>query len=218
MFVRLLLAAVRLNRYIREKFNAAPWDVVCKLWTNPAMPVFFWNDPGKKRYLASYFEMYKGVWRHGDWLRVTPRNSLVIYGRSDATLNRHGIRIGTAEIYRALNGISEIQDSLIVNLELDGGEHYMPLFVQLAENVILEENLSNTIKNTLRNTYSPRHVPDEIIEVAEIPFTISGNKLEAPVKNILMGIPIEKAANKDAMRNPESLQFFIDMAASFGKR
>ncbi|MEL6823738.1 MAG: acetoacetate--CoA ligase, partial [Calditrichota bacterium] len=158
------------------------------------------------------------VWRHGDWLRVTPRNSLVIYGRSDATLNRHGIRIGTAEIYRALNGISEIQDSLIVNLELDGGEHYMPLFVQLAENVILEENLSNTIKNTLRNTYSPRHVPDEIIEVAEIPFTISGKKLEAPVKKILMGIPIEKAANKDAMRNPESLQFFIDMAASFGKR
>jgi len=184
----------------------------------PSMPVFFWNDPGKARYLASYFEMYKGIWRHGDWLKITPRNSLIIYGRSDATLNRHGIRIGTAEIYRALNGISEIQDSLIVNLELEGGEHYMPLFVQLAENIELNDDLIHKIKKTLRSTYSPRHVPDEIIEVAEIPFTISGKKLEAPVKKILMGIPVERAANKDAMRNPEALRFFEDMSTSLGKR
>lgn len=180
----------------------------------PSMPVFFWNDPHKIRYLASYFEMYKGIWRHGDWLKITPRNSLIIYGRSDATLNRHGIRIGTAEIYRALNTIPDIQDSLIVNLELTGGEHYMPLFVQIADGCELDEALINSVKQTLRSTYSPRHVPDEIIEVRDIPFTISGKKLEAPVKKILMGIPVDRAANRDAMRNPESLDFFIDMSKS----
>ncbi|MGH1366613.1 MAG: acetoacetate--CoA ligase [Calditrichia bacterium] len=178
----------------------------------PSMPIYFWNDPGKTRYLASYFEMYRGIWRHGDWLKVTPRNTLLILGRSDATLNRHGIRIGTAEIYRALNSIAEIQDSLIVNLELSGGRHYMPLFVKLTHGCELNENLINLVKKTLRSTYSPRHVPDEIIPVSDIPYTISGKKLEAPVKKILMGIPIDRAANPDAMRNPETLDFYVNFA------
>lgn len=179
----------------------------------PSMPIYFWNDEGKKRYLDSYFDMYPGIWRHGDWLLITSRNTLIIHGRSDATLNRHGIRIGTAEIYRAVNKIEEITDSLIVNLELSGGRHYMPLFVLLNEGEKLTEQLKQKIKKRLRNDYSPRHVPDEIIEIEEIPYTISGKKLEAPVKKILLGILPEKAANVDSMKNPASLDFFIE----FGK-
>lgn len=175
----------------------------------PSMPIYFWNDPNNERYQDSYFEHFPGVWRHGDWVRLTDRGSLVIYGRSDATLNRHGVRIGTAEIYRAVNQLEEIQDSLIVNLELDGGEHYMPLFVKLQPNTSFSEELQKRIKQILRSTYSPRHVPDEIIEVPDIPYTLSGKKLEAPIKKILLGHPIEKAANLGAMKNPESIQAFL---------
>lgn len=175
----------------------------------PSMPIYFWNDPGKERYLGSYFEMYPGVWRHGDWLKITSRNTLVILGRSDATLNRHGVRIGTAEIYRAVNKVKAVKDSLIVNLELEGGRHYMPLFVVMNEGEVLSDAVKNEIKQTLRADYSPRHVPDEIIAVDDIPYTISGKKLEAPVKKILLGVPAEKAANKGAMRNPDSLDFFL---------
>ena len=142
----------------------------------------------------------------------------MIYGRSDATLNRQGIRIGTAEIYRSINKIPEIKDSLIVNLELEGGRHYMPLFVKLAEGQTLSDDLIQKVKKQLRNDYSPRHVPDELIEVPDIPYTISGKKLEAPVKKILLGRPPGKAANKDAMRNPDSLQFFIEMAEGLESR
>ncbi|MEZ4992758.1 MAG: acetoacetate--CoA ligase [Saprospiraceae bacterium] len=180
----------------------------------PSMPIYFWNDPGDKRYLESYFEMYPGIWRHGDWVRITDRGSLVIYGRSDATLNRQGVRIGTAEIYNAIQKVKEVKDSLIVNLELAGGRHYMPLFVVLAEGQNLDQELIRKIKQTLRSEYSPRHVPDEVIAVKDIPYTISGKKLEAPVKKILLGIPITKAANPGAMRNPDSLDFFIQ----FGRR
>ena len=176
----------------------------------PSMPIYFWNDPDKQRYLKSYFELYPDIWRHGDWLKVTSRNTLVIFGRSDATLNRHGVRIGTAEIYRAVNKVSAVKDSLIVNLELSGGRHYMPLFVVMNESEVLNEAIIKQIKQVLRVDYSPRHVPDEIISVTDIPYTISGKKLEAPVKKILLGIPVEKAANKGAMRNPGSLDFFID--------
>ncbi len=182
--------------------------VICE--PMPSMPIYFWNDPGKKRYLSSYFEIFEGVWRHGDWLQITgDSHALVILGRSDATLNRHGVRIGTAEIYRAVNKVEAIKDSLIVNLELEGGRHYMPLFVTLNEGAQLTDEVKSEIKKTLRAEYSPRHVPDEIIEVADIPYTISGKKLETPVKKILLGRPVEKAANKGAMRNPESLDFFI---------
>lgn len=176
----------------------------------PSMPVFFWNDAGMKRYKASYFEMFQGIWRHGDWIKITERGSVIIYGRSDATLNRKGVRIGTAEIYRAMNQVAELKDSLIVNIELDGGDDYMPLFVMLNEGCELNEDLQKKIKTTLRSEYTPRHVPDDIIVVEDIPYTISGKKLEAPIKKILMGVPVEKAANKDAMKNPESLAFFVE--------
>ncbi|MFN7118346.1 MAG: acetoacetate--CoA ligase [Saprospiraceae bacterium] len=176
----------------------------------PSMPIYFWNDVNKQKYLDSYFDMYPGVWRHGDWVRITERGTLVIYGRSDATLNRQGVRIGTSEIYSALNKVNEIKDSLIVNLELSGGKHYMPLFITLNENAVLNQDLKQKINQTLKNEYSPRHVPDEIIEVPDIPYTISGKKMEAPVKKILLGYDIKKAANIDSMRNPEALAFFAN--------
>ncbi len=182
----------------------------------PSMPIYFWNDPGNQRYLASYFEMYPGgIWRHGDWVRISERGSIVIYGRSDATLNRHGIRIGTSEIYRAVDKIKDVKDSLIINLELSGGRHFMPLFVVLEEGVVLDDGLKKKINDQLKTEYTPRHVPDEIIEIKECPYTISGKKLEAPVKKIMMGIPVEKAANIDSLKNPEALNFFIDFAARF---
>lgn len=176
----------------------------------PSMPVFFWQDENFEKYKASYFEMYPSVWRHGDWLKVTDRQSLIIYGRSDATLNRQGVRIGTAEIYRVLDAITELKDALIVNLELAGGEHFMPLFVVCTEGGQLDDNLKNKIKKSLREAYSPRHIPDEIIAVADIPYTISGKKLEAPVKKILMGVPLSKAANLGSVRNPSALDFFVN--------
>jgi len=179
----------------------------------PSMPIYFWNDPKYERYLDSYFDTYPGLWRHGDWLKITKRNTLVILGRSDATLNRQGVRIGTAEIYRAVDQIAGIADSLIVNLELPNGDHYMPLFVQLAEGQTLDQALIDQVKQTLRQTYSPRHVPDELVEVSQIPYTISGKKLEAPVKKILMGRPLETAANPGSMRNPEALDFFVQFRA-----
>ncbi len=175
----------------------------------PSMPIYFWNDPDGQKYLGSYFDTYPGIWRHGDWVKITNRGTLVIYGRSDATLNRQGVRIGTSEIYSALLKVPEIKDSLIVNLELSGGQHYMPLFVLLNAGETLTDALKQKINHTLKTEYSPRHVPDEIIAVADIPYTISGKKMEAPVKKILLGRAIEKAANVDSMRNPEALAFFV---------
>lgn len=178
----------------------------------PSMPIYFWNDEDGQRYLGSYFDTYPGIWRHGDWVEVTSRGTLIIYGRSDATLNRQGVRIGTSEIYSALLKVAEVKDSLIVNLEMAGGRHYMPLFIILEEGQQLTEALKKKINQTLKTEYSPRHVPDEIIEVPDIPYTISGKKMEAPVKKILLGRPIEKAANVDSMRNPASLDFFVAFA------
>ncbi|MEP6647109.1 MAG: acetoacetate--CoA ligase [Saprospiraceae bacterium] len=174
----------------------------------PSMPIYFWNDPDKKRYRSSYFEDIPGVWRHGDWVKITSEGGIVIYGRSDATLNRHGIRIGTAEIYRVLNEIPAIDDSLIVNLEMEGGRHYMPLFVKLKNGFEGDDALRKTIASLLKLKCTPRHVPDEIIPVPDIPYTISGKKMEAPVKKILMGMKVDDSLNRDAMRNPESLEFF----------
>lgn len=182
----------------------------------PSMPIYFWNDKNYDRYQGSYFESYPGIWRHGDWVKITSRNSLIILGRSDATLNRQGVRIGTAEIYRSIDKIPKIKDSLIVNLELSGGRHYMPLFVLMQEGQVLTEEVKNSIKQQLRSDYSPRHVPDDIIEVKDIPYTISGKKMETPVKKILMGRPVEKSANEGAMKNPESLDFFVDFAKGIG--
>ncbi|HRN73653.1 MAG TPA: acetoacetate--CoA ligase [Ginsengibacter sp.] len=178
----------------------------------PCMPVFFWNDPDFRRYLESYFEVYPNVWRHGDWIKITHNEGVIIYGRSDTTLKRQGVRIGTAEIYRAVDRIPEIKDSIVVDTELPHGGDYMPLFILMQSGHELTEALKTTIKKQIRTACSPRHVPDEIFEVPDLPYTISGKKMEAPVKRILMGKPVEKAANKGAMRNPESLNYFVEFA------
>lgn len=175
----------------------------------PSMPIYFWNDEHDEKYFSSYFEMYPHVWRHGDWIQITARKSVVIYGRSDATLNRGGVRIGTAEIYRAVESIPEVRDSLAVYLEKSNGEGTISLFVVLAKDKELTEDLKKQIKDTLRTQYSPRHVPDTIEQVGDIPYTINGKKMEAPMKRILMGQDPAKCINMDTMRNPESLKAFI---------
>ncbi|SEI89723.1 acetoacetyl-CoA synthetase [Dyadobacter sp. SG02] len=175
----------------------------------PSMPIYFWNDEYDEKYISSYFEMYPHVWRHGDWIKITDRKSVIIYGRSDATLNRGGVRIGTAEIYRAVESIPEVKDSLAVYLEKSNGEGTISLFVVLAKNKELSEDLKKQIRDTLRTQYSPRHVPDTIEQVSDIPYTINGKKMEAPMKRILMGQDPAKCINIDTMRNPESLKAFI---------
>lgn len=180
----------------------------------PSMPLFFWNDAGNRRYLDSYFDVYPGWWRHGDWIRITPRGGAVIYGRSDTTINRHGIRMGTSEIYRAVESLPEVLDSLVVDLEYLGRESYMPLFVVLRAGLQLNEELVTAIKTTIRTALSSRHVPNEIFAVTEIPRTLSGKKMELPIKKLLMGTPIDKIANRDAMANPGSLGYFEKFAAA----
>jgi acetoacetyl-CoA synthetase len=180
----------------------------------PSMPLFFWNDEGNKRYLESYFEDFPGVWRHGDYFKVNNRGGCFIYGRSDSTLNRYGVRIGTAEIYRTVEQLDIIEDSLIVNLDLPAGKFFMPLFVKLSPGVKLDSALQKSICSTLREKYSPRHVPDKIIQVDEIPYTLTNKKMEVPVRKILIGIPLEKAANKDAMANSSTLDFYVEYAKS----
>ncbi|MBI4063406.1 MAG: acetoacetate--CoA ligase [Elusimicrobia bacterium] len=171
----------------------------------PSMPVYFWNDPQGKRYRESYFEMYPGIWRHGDWIKITQRETCVIYGRSDATLNRQGVRLGTSEIYSVVESVPEVLDSLIVGLDLPGGNYFMPLFVVLKSNAELDDSLKKRIKDKLKSELSPRHIPDEIYAVEAVPKTLNGKKLEIPIKKLLMGIPIEKAANPDSMANPQIL-------------
>lgn len=174
----------------------------------PCMPLFFWGDKNRKRYKASYFEDFPGVWRHGDWIKITPHGSCVIYGRSDATLNKMGVRIGTAEIYRAVEADLRVSDSLIVSLEQADGSWFMPLFVVLAAGGEITESLQESIRQAIRERIAPRFVPDDIIAVPELPYTLSGKKMERPVKRILQGTPAEKAVSRDAMRNPQALRFF----------
>jgi acetoacetyl-CoA synthetase len=178
----------------------------------PSMPLRFWDDPGHKRYLDSYFDRYPGVWRHGDFIRFNARGGAFVLGRSDATLNRHGVRIGTAEIYRSLATLVEIEDAIIVNLDLPDGGFFMPLFVKLRGNRMLDEATRVLIRTRLRNDYSPRHVPDKIYQIDSVPITLTGKKLEVPVRRILMGVPAEKAANRAALANPAALDFFIAYA------
>lgn len=178
----------------------------------PSMPVYFWNDADNQRYKGSYFEKYKGVWCHGDWIKITENDGIIILGRSDATLNRDGVRIGTAEIYNAVEAVNAIKDSLVVCIERENGTAFMPLFVVLKENYMLDNEIIKEIKTQLRKTYSPRHVPDVIIEVPDIPYTISGKKMEMPIKKILMKTPLEKAVSLDTMRNPTSLEWFVEYA------
>ncbi|MGB6882914.1 MAG: acetoacetate--CoA ligase, partial [Candidatus Acidiferrum sp.] len=164
----------------------------------PSMPIYFWNDADGSRYRESYFDVYPGVWRHGDFFRVNRRGGCFVLGRSDATLNRQGVRIGTAEIYRALAQIEEVEDSLVVNLDLPDGKFFMPLFVTLAGGRRLDAELERKIRERLRREYTPRHVPDRVIQAPGIPMTLTRKKMEVPVRKILMGVPIAQAANRNA--------------------
>ncbi len=179
----------------------------------PSMPIRFWGDSDGSRYRASYFEVYPNVWRHGDWLKINRRGGCVIYGRSDSTINRHGVRMGTAELYPIVEAFPEVLDSLIIDLELLGRDSRLLLFVTLREGYALTESLKEAIKMQLRVNVSPRHCPDEIITVAAVPYTLSGKKMEVPIRKILLGMTVEQAAKREAMRNPESLEFFIGYAA-----
>jgi acetoacetyl-CoA synthetase len=179
----------------------------------PSMPVKFWgDDENMTKYKDSYFDMYPGVWRQGDFFKVTERGGTFVLGRSDATLNRFGVRIGTAEIYNVLEGIPEIDDAIVVNLDLPGGKFFMPMFVTLTGGHVLDEKIENAIRIKLRKEYTPRHVPDKIIQVPSIPTTLTGKKLEVPVRRILTGVPPEKAANTSAMADPAALNAFLDYA------
>ncbi len=180
-------------------------ELVC-IKPMPSMPLGFWGDAGNKRLLESYFDIYPNVWRHGDWIRITERGGAVIYGRSDATINRHGIRMGTAELYRAIEAIPEVLDSLVVDLEYLGRESYMPLFVVLREGVALDDALVKRMKDAIKTALSARHVPNEIFQVAAIPRTLSGKKMELPVKKLLMGTPAEQVFRFDAMADAANAQ------------
>jgi acetoacetyl-CoA synthetase len=180
----------------------------------PSMPLFFWGDEDGSRYRASYFEMYPGVWRHGDWIEITSRDTAIIYGRSDSTINRAGIRMGTSEIYRAVSGVGAVVDALVVDIPKPGTEGWMPLFVVLADGAELDDELAGEIKRRIREQCSPRHVPDEIFQIAEVPRTLSGKVLEVPVKRILTGTPVERAASRDSLANPASLDFFVELAGA----
>jgi acetoacetyl-CoA synthetase len=177
----------------------------------PSMPVFFWGDPDGSRYRASYFEHYPGVWRHGDWIEITSRGTAIIYGRSDSTINRAGVRMGTSEIYRAVLGVDEVLDALVVDIPRPGTDGWMPLFVVLREGAELDEELRAQIARRIRESCSPRHVPDEIYAIPEVPRTLSNKVLEVPVKRILMGTPPEKAASRDSLANPAALDWFVDL-------
>ena len=173
----------------------------------PSMPLYFWNDPDGSRYRESYFEMYPGVWRHGDWIKITPRGGAVIYGRSDSTINRQGVRMGTSEIYSAVESLPEVLDSLVVDVN-----EWMPLYVVLRDGEKLDDDLRGEIRRRVREACSPRHVPDEIVQIAEVPRTLSGKKLEVPVKKILLGTDPERVASRDSLANPAALDVFTEMA------
>jgi acetoacetyl-CoA synthetase len=193
----------------------------------PSMPLYFWNDANNARYVGSYFDTYgdnfdgsgRGpVWRHGDWLKVQGDGSCIIYGRSDATINRHGLRMGTSEIYSAIEALPEVLDSMVVDLEYLGRDSYMPLFVVLREGVALDDAMKARINKAIEAGLSRRFLPNEIFAVAEIPRTLSGKKQELPVKKLLLGHPVEKVINKDAMANPSCLDWYLSFAQGYARR
>lgn len=211
MQCRLLGCAVEAWNEQGEPVVGEVGELVCRR-PIPSMPLYFWNDEGNRRYLSSYFDMYPGVWRHGDWLKISPDGGCIIYGRSDATINRHGMRMGTSELYSAVEALPQVLDSLVVDLEYLGRESWMPLFVVLRPGVELDDALRASINGAVRAALSPRFVPDQIYAVPEIPRTLSGKKQELPVKKLLLGQPLEKVVNKDAMANPASLDWFVRLA------
>jgi len=183
----------------------------------PSMPLYLWGDADGQRLHDSYFDMYPGIWRHGDWIRIVAHpesgaSGAIIYGRSDATINRHGVRMGTAELYRAVEALPEVLDSLVVDLEYLGRESWMPLFVVLREGHSLDADLTARIKAAVRAALSPRHVPNDVFQVAAIPRTLSGKKMELPVKKLLMGADPASVLRRDAMANADSVDGFIALA------
>src|SRR3954468_21688615 len=178
----------------------------------PSMPIYFWGDPDGERYRDAYFSTYPGVWRHGDWIEITDRGTAIISGRSDATINRGGIRMGTAEIYRAVMAVEAVVDALVVDVPVEDGDAWMPLFVVLREGSELSDEIVRELRKRIREDCSPRHVPNDVIQVREVPRTLSGKVLELPVKRILMGTPPEKAAARDSLANPGALDAFVDLA------
>jgi len=182
----------------------------------PSMPLFLWGDEDGSRYRASYFDMYPGVWRHGDWIEITSRGTAVIYGRSDSTINRSGVRMGTSEIYRAVASVPEVTDALVVDIPRPGTEGWMPLFVVLRDGVELSDELRAELARRIREQCSPRHVPDEVYAIAEVPRTLSGKVLEVPVKRILTGTPPEEAASRDSLANPAALDWFVELSSRLG--
>jgi acetoacetyl-CoA synthetase len=178
----------------------------------PSMPLFLWGDADGSRYHESYFDTFPGVWRHGDWIEITSRGTAIIYGRSDSTINRGGIRMGTSEIYRAVASVDDVLDALVVDVPRPGTDGWMPLFVVLRDGATLDDDLRAEIRRRIRERCSPRHVPDEIYAIAEVPRTLSGKVLEVPVKRILTGTPPEKAASRDSLANPATLDYFTELA------
>ncbi|MFI5037868.1 MAG: AMP-binding protein, partial [Solirubrobacterales bacterium] len=179
----------------------------------PSMPLFLWGDDSGQRLRESYFSMYPGIWRHGDWIRITPRGGAVIYGRSDSTINRQGVRMGTSEIYRAAGAVEEVLDALVIDVPRDD-QLWMVLFVVLRDGVVLDDELKAQIKRRIREDCSPRHVPNEVLQIDQVPRTLSGKVLEVPVKRILMGTPPAEAASVDSLTDPHSLDYFVELAGT----
>ena len=182
----------------------------------PSMPLWFWNDPGGERYRDSYFSTWPGVWRHGDWIRITERGTCIISGRSDSTLNRGGVRMGTAEFYRVVEALDEVVDSLVVDVSDPGGEGRLLLFVVLRPGIELDDGLQRRIRDAVRTDLSPRHVPDRIQAIAEVPRTLSGKKLEVPVKRVLTGVPLDQAVSEGALANPRAVHEVVALARADG--
>jgi acetoacetyl-CoA synthetase len=184
----------------------------------PSMPLFLWGDDSGERLHESYFSMYPGIWRHGDWIRITPRGGAVIYGRSDSTINRQGVRMGTSEIYRAAGAVEAVLDALVIDVPttaFGGGARdqlWMVLFVVLSDGAVLDDDLKAQIKRRIREDCSPRHVPNEVLQIEQVPRTLSGKVLEVPVKRILMGTPLAEAASVDSLADPRSLDYFVELA------
>ena len=192
-------------------------EMVCRQ-PMPSMPIYFWGDADGHRYRDSYFDTYPGVWRHGDWLRITPSGGAVVYGRSDATLNRHGHRMGTSELYNAVESLPEVIDSLVVDIEHLGQPSYMPLFVVLRDGLTLDELLRDRLRQAIREQLSPRFTPDDILQVREVPRTLTGKKQELPVKKILLGRTLTDVVNKDACANPGAFDWYVDFALARQRR
>jgi acetoacetyl-CoA synthetase len=188
-------------------------ELVCKK-PFPSMPIYFLGDNDNQRYKEAYFNDCPGVWRHGDFIKINERGGACIYGRSDATLNRFGVRIGTSELYRTVESLPEVVDSLVVCIELSGGQFFMPMFLQLAQGIKMNEHLQKKIVSELRSNCSPRHVPDKFYVIKEVPYTLTGKKLEVPVRKLLLGWPLDKAASRDSMKNPEAINYFLNYVST----